>query len=114
MPRSSTGVTQVNIIEAIGRILARRPRSEFRPEHKITKLYGARADIVAPFRDEFRIPHLLGGFGMTEIPGVCCNPFEGPNKQGTMGPVGRHPDPDAQMGRVQGRRRRTATRSAPA
>ena len=49
---------------------------------------------LRPFRDEFRIPHLLGGFGMTEIPGVCCNPFEGPNKQGTMGPVGRHPDPD--------------------
>jgi crotonobetaine/carnitine-CoA ligase len=88
------GVTQVNIIEAIGRILARRPRSEFRSEHKIRTVYGARADIVAPFRDEFRIQHLLGGFGMTEIPGVCCNPFEGPNKQGTMGPVGRHPDPD--------------------
>jgi len=90
------GVTQVNIIEAIGRILARRPRSEFRPEHRITKLYGARADIVATFRDEFRIPHLIGGFGMTEIPGVCCNPFEGPNQQGTMGPVGRHPDPGRQ------------------
>jgi crotonobetaine/carnitine-CoA ligase len=88
------GVTQVNIIEAIGRILARRPRSEFRPEHKIRTVYGARADFVAPFHDEFRIQHLLGGFGMTEIPGVCCNPFEGPNKQGTMGPVGRHPDPD--------------------
>jgi len=87
-------VTQVSIIEAIGRILARRPRSEFRPEHRITKLYGARADIVPVFRDEFRIPHLIGGFGMTEIPGVCCNPFEGPNKQGTMGPVGRHPDPE--------------------
>ena len=88
-----TGATQVNIIEAIGRILVRRPRSEFRPEHKIAKVYGARADIVKPFRDEFRIPHLLGGFGMTEIPGVCCNPFEGPNKQGSMGPIGRHPDP---------------------
>jgi crotonobetaine/carnitine-CoA ligase len=87
------GATQVNIIEAIGRILARRPRSEFRPEHRITRVYGMRADIVAPFRDEFRIPHLLGGFGMTEIPGVCCNPFEGPNKLGSMGPVGRHPDP---------------------
>jgi crotonobetaine/carnitine-CoA ligase len=86
-------VTQVNIIEAIGRILARRPRSEFRADHRITKLYGARADIVAVFRDEFRIPHLIGGFGMTEIPGVCCNPLEGPNQQGTMGPVGRHPDP---------------------
>ena len=87
------GITQVNIIEAIGRILARRPRSEFRADHRITKLYGARADIVPVFRDEFRIPYLIGGFGMTEIPGVCCNPLEGPNKQGTMGPVGRHPDP---------------------
>jgi len=87
-------VTQVNIIEAVGRILARRPRSEFRPEHGISKVYGMRADIVAPFRDEFRVPHLLCGFGMTEIPGVCCVPFEGPDRQGTMGPVGRHPDPD--------------------
>ncbi len=87
------GVTQVNIIEAVGRILARRPRDEFRPGHKITKLYGARADIVDVFQNEFHIPHLLGGFGMTEIPGVCCNPFEGPNKQGSMGPPGRHPDP---------------------
>ena len=89
----ATGATQVNIIEAIGRILARRPRSEFRPGHRITKVYGMRADIIAPFRDEFRIPHLLGGFGMTEIPGVCCVPFEGPDKPGTMGPVGCHPDP---------------------
>ena len=87
------GVTQVNIIEAVGRILARRPRSEFRPEHKVTKLYGARADIVEVFSKEFHIPYLMGGFGMTEIPGVCCNPLEGPNKQGTMGPPGRHPDP---------------------
>jgi crotonobetaine/carnitine-CoA ligase len=87
------GATQVNIIEAIGRILVRRPRAEFRSEHRITKVFGIRADIVAPFRDEFRIPHLIGGFGMTEIPGVCCNPFEGPNKLGSMGPVGRHPDP---------------------
>jgi crotonobetaine/carnitine-CoA ligase len=87
------GATQVNIIEAAGRILARRPRSEFRPEHRIAKLYGARADIIAPFRDEFRIPHLLGGFGMTEIPGALCEPFEGSRKRGTMGQAGRHPDP---------------------
>jgi crotonobetaine/carnitine-CoA ligase len=87
-------VTQVNVIDAVGRILARRPRSEFRPEHRITKLYGARADFVATFRDEFRVPHLIGGFGMTEIPGVLCMPFEGPHKPGTMGTVGRHPDPE--------------------
>ena len=87
-------VTQVNVIDAVGRILARRPRSEFRPEHRIAKLYGARADFVPTFRDEFHVPHLVGGFGMTEIPGVLCMPFEGPQKLGTMGTVGRHPDPD--------------------
>jgi crotonobetaine/carnitine-CoA ligase len=39
------------------------------------------------------VPHLIGGYGMTEIPGVTCNPVEGPQKKGSMGPVGRHPDP---------------------
>jgi len=48
------GATQVNIIEAIGRILARRPRSEFRPEHRISKVYGMRADIGAV---PGRVPH---------------------------------------------------------
>jgi len=47
----------------------------------------------ATFRDEFKIPHLIGGYGMTEIPGVTCNPVEGLRKAGSMGPVGRHPDP---------------------
>ena len=86
-------VTTVNIIDAVGRILARRPRPEFRPDHRITRLYGARADFVDVFLNEFRIPVLLGGFGMTEIPGVFCNPVEGPIKHGTLGPCGRHPDP---------------------
>ncbi len=30
---------------------------------------------------------------MTEIPGVTCLPLEGLRKPGSMGPVGRHPDP---------------------
>ncbi len=88
-----TGATEVNIIEAIGSILRNRPRSEFRPEHRITKVYGVRASMDETFRTEFRIPHRIGGYGMTEIPGVTCNPFEGPQKLGSMGPVGRHPDP---------------------
>ena len=88
-----TGATVVNIIEAIGTILIARPRSEFRPEHRITKLYGARQAMVDAFRNEFRIPHLIGGYGMTEIPGVTCNPIDGPQKPGSMGPIGRHPDP---------------------
>ena len=90
---AETGATEVNIIEAIGTILKNRPRSEFRRGHGIRRLYGARQPVMDTFRDEFGIPHLIGGFGMTEIPGVTCTPFEGPQKPGSMGPVGRHPDP---------------------
>lgn len=89
-----TGATEVNIIEAIGTILQNRPRSEFRPGHRIRKVYGVRESVARTFREEFGIPHLVGGYGMTEIPGVTCNPFEGPQKPGSMGPVGRHPDPE--------------------
>jgi crotonobetaine/carnitine-CoA ligase len=88
------GATEVNIIEAIGTILKNRPRSEFRPEHRLRAVYGVRHSMEATFRDEFRIPHLIGGYGMTEIPGVTCNPVEGLRKPGSMGPVGRHPDPN--------------------
>ena len=87
------GATEVNIIEAIGTILKNRPRSEFRGDHKLRAVYGVRHSMEATFRDEFRIPHLIGGYGMTEIPGVTCNPVEGLRKPGSMGPVGRHPDP---------------------
>jgi crotonobetaine/carnitine-CoA ligase len=88
-----TGATQVNIIEAIGSILRNRPRSEFRPEHRIARVYGVRASMDETFKNDFKISHRIGGYGMTEIPGVTCNPFEGVQKLGSMGPVGRHPDP---------------------
>ena len=88
-----SGATQVNIIEAIGSILKNRPRSEFRPAHRIKKVYGVRAGMDETFKNDFRVPHRIGGYGMTEIPGVTCNPFEGPQKPGSMGPIGRHPDP---------------------
>jgi crotonobetaine/carnitine-CoA ligase len=88
-----TGATTVNIIEAIGTILANRPRSEFRPDHGIRAVYGVRRGVVDVFRRDFGVPHLIGGYGMTEIPGVTCNPFDGVQKPESMGPVGRHPDP---------------------
>jgi carnitine-CoA ligase len=88
-----SGATEVNIIEAIGTILKNRPRSEFRPKHGIRKVYGVRQAVADTFRNEFGIPHLIGGYGMTEIPGVTCNPFDAPAKPGSMGPIGRHPDP---------------------
>lgn len=87
------GATEVNVIEAIGTILKNRPRTEFRTDHRLRAVYGVRQGMEATFRDEFRIPHLVSGYGMTEIPGVTCTPLEGLRKSGSMGPIGRHPDP---------------------
>ncbi|HTP83610.1 MAG TPA: AMP-binding protein, partial [Alphaproteobacteria bacterium] len=85
--------TQTNVIEAMGTILQARPRSEFRPEHRIRAVYGVRGSFADTFRNEFHVRDLVSGYGMTEIPGVTCTPFEGPSKSGSMGVVGRHPDP---------------------
>ncbi|MBV8537096.1 MAG: AMP-binding protein [Alphaproteobacteria bacterium] len=87
------GATETNVIEAMGTILQARPRSEFRPEHRIRAVYGVRGSFADTFRNEFHVRDLVSGYGMTEIPGVTCTPFEGPSKPGSMGMVGRHPDP---------------------
>lgn len=86
------GATVVNIIEAIGSILCARDRSEYRPDHKLRVAYGVRKGAAPIFRSEFGIQKLFSGFGMTEIPGVTCNPWEGPDKPGSMGVPGKHPD----------------------
>ena len=87
------GATVVNVIEAIGTILCARDRSEYRPDHKLRAVYGVRKGAAPTFRQEFGIEKLFSGFGMTEIPGVTCNPWEGPDKPGSMGLPGKHPDP---------------------
>jgi crotonobetaine/carnitine-CoA ligase len=95
-----TGATTVNIIEAIGRILRARPRSEFRPEHGLESVYGVRSDMADCFRNEFGVAKLISGYGMTEIPGVCCVPWSGLDKVGSMGFIGQHPDPDMKWAEV--------------
>lgn len=93
---AASGATIVNIIEAIGTILTARPRAEFEPDHRLRAAYGVRERSAAVFRQDFGIKELYSGFGMTEVPGVTCNPFDAPNKPGSMGTLGRHPDPDRQ------------------
>ncbi len=90
------GATIVNIIEAIGTILCARSRSEFRSDHRLRVVYGVRKKAADVFREQFGIDHLFSGFGMTEIPGVTCNPYGQPNKPGSMGIIGTHPDPAMQ------------------
>ncbi len=88
-----TGATQVSVIEAMGTILASRPRTEYDSRHSIRKVYGVRPLAAKVFREEFGIPDLISGFGMTEVPGVLSPLLGGENRPGSMGVLGRHPDP---------------------
>lgn len=92
---AESGATQVNIIAAIGNILARRPREEFDPRHRLRVIYGApiTPDLERIFREDFNVPVMIEGYGMTEIPGACNNPFDGERRANSMGLPARHPDP---------------------
>ncbi|HEX2135594.1 MAG TPA: AMP-binding protein, partial [Microvirga sp.] len=89
-----TGATEVNTIAAVMNILMRRPRSEFVPGHRLRKLYGGpfSEEIYRIFQQEFGVETLIEGYGMSEVPGVLNNPFEGPHKIGSMGKPSRHPN----------------------
>jgi crotonobetaine/carnitine-CoA ligase len=88
------GATVVNIIAAIGTILARRPRHEFVPGHALRKMSAApiTPEIADAFRGEFGVPHLVEGYSLTEVPGVCNTPFGGPLKLGSIGLPAKHAD----------------------
>jgi carnitine-CoA ligase len=90
---ASTGATEVNILAAIGNILARRPREEF-SAHPIRKVYGAPIGpaLDRVFREEFGVPLVIEGYGMSEVPGACNNPADGENRVGSMGRAALHPD----------------------
>lgn len=92
---ADTGATQVNVMAAVSTILARRPRSEFVPEHKLRVVNGSgfTQETLDAFKNEFGVPTVIEGLGMTEIPGAFSNPFEGPHKLASMGKPGVHPDP---------------------
>ncbi len=92
---TESGATQVNIIAAIGNILARRPRSEFDARHRLRVVYGApiSPELERVFREEFHVPAVIEGYGMTEIPGAANNPFDGEKRANSMGRAATHPDP---------------------
>jgi crotonobetaine/carnitine-CoA ligase len=87
------GATQFNILAALGTILGNRPRSEFNPQHTIRKIYGGpiSAATVQVFQQEFNVPILIEGYGMSEIPAASSNPFLGPHKIGIIGKPCVHP-----------------------
>jgi crotonobetaine/carnitine-CoA ligase len=94
--------TEVNTIAAVMNILMRRPRAEFVPGHTLRKIYGApfSPEIYRVFEEEFGVPHLIEGYGMSEIPGACNNPFGGERRKGSMGKPSLHPDPAVNLAEV--------------
>ena len=91
----ATGATEINTIAAASGILMRRPRSEYRPGHALRKMFGAPfdAETYRVYREDFNLPHVIEGFGMSEIPGAMNNPFDGERRVGSMGKPSLHPDP---------------------
>jgi crotonobetaine/carnitine-CoA ligase len=90
---AETCATQFNFLAAVGAILMKRARSEYNPAHRLRKMYGApiSEDMLRTFNDEFNVPWMIEGYGMTEIPGAACNPFLGPHKLGSIGVAAVHP-----------------------
>ena len=87
-------VTQVNVMAAVNTILARRPRSEYVPGHRLRVVNGSgfTQETLDVFKNEFHVPTIIEGLGMTEIPGAFSIPFGSPYKLACMGKLGRHPD----------------------
>jgi crotonobetaine/carnitine-CoA ligase len=90
---AETRATEFNFLAAVGAILMKRARTEFNPAHRLRKMYGApiTEDMLRVFNNEFHVPWLIEGYGMTEIPGAACNPFLGPHKLGAIGVAAVHP-----------------------
>jgi carnitine-CoA ligase len=89
-----TGATEFNFIGAIGRILCARPTEEFRPDHRIRTAYGALVtpDVYQAFTRRFKIPNVIDGYGLSEVPRVSQNPIGGLIKMKSMGLPAKHPD----------------------
>ena len=91
---ADTGATHVGAMMAASSILARRPRSEYVPGHKLRVVNGSgfNNETLAVFKNDFAISTVIEGYGMTEIPAAFGNPYEGPHKLGCMGKPSVHPD----------------------
>jgi carnitine-CoA ligase len=89
-----TGATECNTLAAVTSILMRRDPSEYVPGHSLRKIYGApfTPETYDVFRERLGVPTLIEGYGMSEVPGVLNNPFEGPHRVGSMGKPSKHPD----------------------
>lgn len=90
------GITHTTIMAAVAGILCQRPRSEFVPGHKLGVVNGSgfTAESLRIFNEEFDVPVIIEGYGMSEIPASLGNPYDGKRKLGSLGLPLTHPDPE--------------------
>jgi crotonobetaine/carnitine-CoA ligase len=79
----------------VGRILCARSEEEFRSNHTIRVANGGGVplDVYEAFTKRFKIPYVIDGYGLTEVPRVSQNPIGGVIKMKSMGLPAKHPDP---------------------
>lgn len=87
------GVTQVNIIAAVGNILLKRDRTEFPGNATLRKISAApvSAAVAEALAQEFGITHVVESYGMTEAPGLAQVDFEDSQHRACLGRPIRHP-----------------------
>jgi len=87
------GVTQVNLIAAVGNILLKRDRAEFPGNDTLRKVSAApvSAQAATQLREVFGITHVVESYGMTEAPGVAQIDFDDMQHRACLGRPIRHP-----------------------
>lgn len=87
------GITQVNMIAAVGNILLKRDRAEFPGNETLRKVSAApvTAEVAEALHREFGILHVVESYGMTEAPGICQVDFFDRDRRACLGRPIVHP-----------------------
>jgi crotonobetaine/carnitine-CoA ligase len=87
------GVTQVNMIAAVGNILLKRDRAEFCGNATLRKVSAApvSAQVAEQLHDAFGITHVVESYGMTEAPGIAQVDFDDTTRRACLGRPVSHP-----------------------
>lgn len=87
------GITQVNMIAAVGNILLKRNRTEFPGPVTLRKVSAApvTAAVAEALREAFGIAHTVESYGMTEAPGIAQVDFGDQDHRACLGKPITHP-----------------------
>lgn len=86
--------TQFNLIAVMAKMLYNQPKTDHDADNpvRVVNSGGMPKDIIGEFEQRFSVM-VIEGYGLTECPLVCQNPFDGLRKAGSIGLPSKHPDP---------------------